>query len=243
MSMSSAEGSSRGVPGSCLVKSSLPAGLWSWPSGAVRTPRLQPFRNLGLYLFRPRLVAGSSHTLTGILKHLFVAMLKTLLIAILAGAVLIGGLPERGWSAMWDCGPAAMVVQPKGGGQWWVSSSNIYLLPVYASASSSGTSDCSGFGSALHHREFEQQKYLLVSWEELSEETAQGGGPHLSGLATLMGCPDGHRQVFAEMLRKDYDSVFVEVRTRSQAPAQLRTRITALIQRHPQLADNCNLEG
>ena len=144
---------------------------------------------------------------------------------------------------MWDCGPATMVVQPKSVGKWWISSTNIYLSPVFSSASSSGTSGCNRFDIVLQQKEFEQQKYLLASWDNLSEETAQGGGPHLSGLATLMGCPDGHRKVFAEMLKKDYDSLFLEASTRPQVPAQLRTRITALIQGHPQLVNKCNLEG
>ena len=99
-----------------------------------------------------------------ILSNLSLAVI-VLNMVILPGKTIMadGNLP-------WECGPTAMIIKPQGGGKWWISSSNIVLFPFYASASTSGTSECSSSASAMNQKDFEHQKYLYATWDILSEE-------------------------------------------------------------------------
>ena len=156
------------------------------------------------------------------------------------------GIPGGVWSAMWDCGPATIFVQPKGGGKGWVSTTNLIFLPFFALASTSGTSDCNGtqdVSDVEWAKKIEQQKFLVSNWKELSEQTAQGGGPHLSGLSSLMGCPKEQHQNFAEMLRDDFEWLFAGRMETTETPEKRRIQITTLIGKHPQLSQTCEMEG
>ncbi len=171
-------------------------------------------------------------------------MLKKSLFLLFVMEILHFGIPGWAWSSMWDCGPPTMLVQPKGGGKGWISTTNLALLPIYTLASFSGTSDCNGQNqSDGWAKKIEQQKFLVSNWEELTEQTAQGGGPHLFGLSFLMGCPSEQRQNFAEMLRNDYERLFVGRMETTQTPEKRRKRITFLIGNHPQLSQTCEIEG
>ena len=62
---------------------------------------------------------------------------------------------------------------------------NIFLsLYTYSSATTSGTSDCSGLASNDELR----YRYVASSYKLLQYEAAEGKGDHLDGLAVLMGC-------------------------------------------------------
>ena len=170
-------------------------------------------------------------------------MLNKFQISVFALLVLIGGLPGSGWSNIWDCGPAEVVVKPNGLGRLWIVSTNFYLLPIHSLATSSGTSNCNRFDIGLQQKEFEQQKYLIASWYNLSEETARGGGPHLSGLATMMGCPQRHYQQFAEALRTNHAVLFEQALMEPADSERLLDEITLIIERHPDLSGMCHLHG
>ncbi len=170
-------------------------------------------------------------------------MLKKSVFVLFVLGILHFGIPGWSWSAVWNCGPATMLVQPKGGGKGWVSTTNLALLPVYTLATFSGTSDCTGENQFDWVKKIEQQKFLVSNWEELTEQTAQGSGPHLFGLSFLMGCPSEQLQNFAEMLRNDYEWLFVGRKETTHTPEKRRQRITFLIGNHPQLSQTCEMEG
>ncbi len=62
---------------------------------------------------------------------------------------------------------------------------DLTLSPTFAAASTSGTSGCQQW-----HYAQEQDRFLETQWEQLAQESAQGGGPHLMALSRLMGCSE-----------------------------------------------------
>ena len=81
---------------------------------------------------------------------------------------------------------------------------NIFLsLYTYSSATTSGTSDCSGLASNDELR----YRYVASSYKLLQYEAAEGKGDHLDGLAVLMGCS---AEPFNQMVQANYGDLFVD---------------------------------
>jgi len=173
-------------------------------------------------------------------------------VVLLAGVfVLAVGLPGRGLPVPWDCGPPVYFVDyqnPSPGAQttrtFLFSTTNV-IPPVavsYSAASSTGTSDCSGFVGASLLR-LERQQFLATAHEQLVEESARGQGPHLSGLATLMGCPPRHHPQFAHALRGHHAVLFEEAPMEPADSERLLVGITRVIERDRELSASCHLHG
>ena len=163
-------------------------------------------------------------------------------------------VPKNGWSNMWDCGPPTYIVDYKNsspGAQtsrsFLFSTTNSIppVLMTYSFASSSGTSDCGNFFGASNAwpKQIEQQRFLVSNWNELNEQTAQGTGPHLSGLATLMGCPDKHHDQFAKILRLNHAVIFSESAPNTKKIQNSMFAITSIIEKQPFLSEICHLHG
>jgi len=166
-------------------------------------------------------------------------------------------LPKNGWSNMWDCGPPKYIVDYQNsspGAQtsrsFLFSTTNLIppVLITYSSASSAGTSGCGGSsggggGSDEWAKKIEQQRFLVSNWDELNEQTAQGTGPHLSGLATLMGCPPRHHDQFAKILRLNHAVIFSESSPNSKKTKNSMFAITSIIEKQPFLSELCHLHG
>ena len=167
---------------------------------------------------------------------------------------LISVTPKNGWSAMWDCGPPTYIVDYENqspGAQtsrsFLFSTTNLIppVLITYSSASSTGTSGCGGPSedSNARAKKIEQQRFLVSNWNELNEQTAQGTGPHLSGLATLMGCPKRHHEQFAKILRLNHAVIFSESSLNSKTTKNSMFAITSIIEKQPFLSEFCHLHG
>ena len=107
---------------------------------------------------------------------------------------------------------------------------NIFISPAtYASAVTSGTSECSGWS------EIDQLLgiYIRVNYESLQEEASQGQGPHLEGLARLAGCPASG---LSELSRIHHSELFGA--SSPQIP-EILTDLHWHIQNHPKLSQGC----
>ncbi len=62
---------------------------------------------------------------------------------------------------------------------------DLTFSPTFMAGSTSGTSGCKQW-----HYTQEQERFLETQWEQLAQEHAQGGGPHLVALSHLMGCSE-----------------------------------------------------
>ena len=144
-----------------------------------------------------------------------------------------------------ECGVPSTIIKPQGASRNWILSTNISMEPssvTYFFASTSGTSGCEGW-FAKRLRQIEQEEYLFQTWSELAEETSRGGGPHLNGLAGLMGCSDVSHPMFVNTMRRDFQSMFAKKPTEIATLRQMRIRITTLIELHPDLLSACSING
>ena len=99
---------------------------------------------------------------------------------------------------------------------------NIFLsLYTYSSATTSGTSDCSGLASNDELR----YRYVASSYKLLQYEAAEGKGDHLDGLAVLMGCS---AEPFNQMVQANYGELFVDYEPKPESFVNsLKSKITS----------------
>ncbi len=82
----------------------------------------------------------------------------------------------------------------------------------------------------------QQQEFVAVTIDNLSEQIAQGGGSHLQSLSTLLGCPASAYSTLAIMSRKNYEQLFPAVETE---PEVFLTRLKEKMRGNPRLAGRC----
>ena len=103
---------------------------------------------------------------------------------------------------------------------------------TYGSAQSSGTSGCGKKRTAYTR----QLQFVAVTIDNLSGQIAQGGGPHLQSLTTLLGCPASAYSNFATMTQQNYEQIFSSVETE---PEGFLTRLKEKMRDSPSLAGSC----
>lgn len=96
---------------------------------------------------------------------------------------------------------------------------------------SSGTSGCSNDGQIMSQHKV--NVFASTNFENLSQEIAQGGGEHLTSLASLMGVPAKHHPAFFSMTQERYTSLIEEGQPE---PAALVTSLHQAMAGHPVLA-------
>ena len=82
----------------------------------------------------------------------------------------------------------------------------------------------------------QQQEFVAVTIDNISEDIAQGGGPHLRSLAALLGCPASNYPAMADMARRDFARLFPSAETE---PEVFLTRLKDRMRDNPSLADRC----
>ena len=129
---------------------------------------------------------------------------------VLLGSLIffMGGSP-----LLWAChqgGPMGFARHSPGGFSLDVSSSTIF-----PTASTSGTSGCKNWDFSLE----QTNRYVAVEWESLSEEAAQGQGPHLVALSGLMECPTSQAPAFEKLIQQNYLTLFQPGNPSPRSPA------------------------
>lgn len=69
---------------------------------------------------------------------------------------------------------------------------------------SSGTSGCTNNGAFFQNEKV--ARFSQFNLDNLAQEMAQGQGEHLTSLATLMGIPAQHHQVFFQLTQQKYST-------------------------------------
>jgi len=112
-------------------------------------------------------------------------------------------------------------------------------MPTYTLAVTSGTSNCGG----IVQLPTKEMYYVQNTYDELSEEVAQGDGPHLKTLSAMIGCKSQAYKPFADMAQDNYQRLFPETTSQQSIPKAQRflDTLKAQISQHPQLAENCTI--
>ncbi|MDH3503775.1 MAG: DUF3015 domain-containing protein [Nitrospirota bacterium] len=96
---------------------------------------------------------------------------------------------------------------------------------------SSGTSGCTNDGQIAQNEKV--NVFAAFSFDNLSQEMAQGQGEHLTSLATLMGIPVGQQPAFFAMAQEKYTTLVQDGET---SPKAVVEAIHAAMVDHPLLA-------
>ena len=108
-------------------------------------------------------------------------------------------------------------------------------LSTEAFAKTSGTSGC-GKRSKKSSFYLQQQEFVAFTIDNLSEQIAQGGGPHLQALSSLLGCPASDYSKLATISRQSYEQLFPSAETE---PEVFLARLKEEMRDNPSLADRC----
>jgi hypothetical protein len=96
---------------------------------------------------------------------------------------------------------------------------------------SSGTSGCTNDGTIM--AEHKTTLFAELNFENLSQEMAQGGGEHLTSLATLLGVPAEQQPAFFAMTQDKYQTL---VQSGEASPAAMLKALHEAMEQHPVLA-------
>ena len=102
-------------------------------------------------------------------------------------------------------------------------------------AHSSGTSGC-GKKSKKSSFYLQQQEFVAFTIDNLSEQIAQGGGPHLQSLAALLGCPASDYPALAGMTRRNFGRLIPSTEIE---PGEFLARLKDDIARDSRLSVRC----
>ena len=98
----------------------------------------------------------------------------------------------------------------------------------------SGTSGCDT--DQVVKSDKEQEVFVAVNLETISEEMAQGNGEHLNALATLMGCSTSVHGEFAGLTQEKYNVLFAGAET---STPELLSGLKREMIAHPALSAAC----
>ena len=114
-----------------------------------------------------------------------------------------------------------------------VTTNQIYSTNTYAMTS--GTSGCDADSVIL--RDKEQEVFVAVNLDNLSQDMAQGDGMYLQALSGLMGCTTEAFGTFAELAQDKYEVLFDTVDANA---AGLLSGLKRELAAHPMLNTNCD---
>ena len=114
-----------------------------------------------------------------------------------------------------------------------VTTNQIYSTNTYAMTS--GTSGCDADSVVL--KEKEQEVFVAVNLDNLSQDMAQGDGMYLQALSGLMGCTSEAFGTFAEFAQDKYEVLFDTV---DATAAGLLSGLKRELAAHPTLNSNCD---
>ena len=115
-----------------------------------------------------------------------------------------------------------------------VSAATTNATGIQTFGMTSGTSGCNADSTVKTEKE--QEVFVAVNLENISQEMAQGNGEHLRALATLMGCSTGVYGEFAGMTQDKYEVLFPAADT---STLNLLSGLKREMSANPTLAGGC----
>ena len=94
-----------------------------------------------------------------------------------------------------------------------------------------GTSGCTNDGKVW--AEHKTELFVAAMFDNLAEDMARGQGEHLSALATLLGVPTEHREIFFTLVQERYRELTGRGET---SPSALIKSLDEVMAGHPVLA-------
>lgn len=136
-------------------------------------------------------------------KGVLTLLVVVVLIGVQVSAVLAAGIADNGPG----CGLGKELWREYHGTDAWgvqilISTTNNTVLPFQAFGITSQTMGCKNGGKFW--AEEKANLFAAISFENLSQEMAQGGGEHLASMATLMGIPAEHQAEFFAVTQERY---------------------------------------
>ena len=163
-------------------------------------------------------------------RKLAVLQLSIVFACVQAGSALAGMNPDTGPG----CGFGKLVwknhEQQKHVAPQVLMGTTNWLPPNQPFAISSGTSGCTN--DKKYWSEEKATMFAQMSFENLSQEMAQGQGEHLASLATLMGVPTEHHAEFFAVMQERYLAL---IQAGDGSPAALLEALHEAITYHPSL--------
>lgn len=166
-------------------------------------------------------------------------MRRTVLLVLAAVTLVFVGAPA-GWAGIADHGPGCGL-----GKELWknsnetntvgshllISTTNNPFIPLQAGGITTGTWGCENNRKVW--TENRTNAFAKLSFEELSEDMARGGGEHLAALATLMGVPEDKQPEFFALSQERYQAL---VEAGEPTPRALLAALHEVLAGHPMLA-------
>lgn len=129
--------------------------------------------------------------------------LQLMSVLFLIGAFISG----QAWAGDSGCGLGSVIIQKNSKGLQLLSWTTNGILLTQPLGITSGTSGCSSSG--LVKADKEQQYFVEINREDLSQEMARGQGEKLTAWAQMNGCQsESSQQVFATMAQKNFEKIF-----------------------------------
>ena len=91
---------------------------------------------------------------------------------------------------------------------------NVTFSPIFAGASTSGTSGCKKWNFSAQVR----QDFVESQWAQLREASAQGRGEHLAVFSNVMGCEIEGLHVFSQMMKSNYKRLYPDQKNLLSGP-------------------------
>lgn len=163
-------------------------------------------------------------------------MRRTVLLVLAAVTLVFVGAPA-GWAGTSDTGPGCGLGKHAWedsklghgvGPQLLMSTTNTPTMPF---GITTGTLGCKTNGQVW--AEEKVTIFAKLSFEELSEDMARGGGEHLAALATLMGVPEDKQPEFFALSQERYQAL---VEAGEPTPRALLAALHEVLAGHPMLA-------
>ena len=95
------------------------------------------------------------------------------------------------------------------------------------SASISTTTNCDAY-----------THFIELNYDQIANNAAQGQGPYLDALASLRGCSDDSRFLFARVIHANFSKLFENSELKVEI---LNHRLDIIINREPLLLDKCQI--
>ena len=95
------------------------------------------------------------------------------------------------------------------------------------SASISTTTNCDAY-----------THFIELNYDQIANNAAQGQGPYLDALASLLGCSDDSKFLFSRVIHANFSKLFKNSELKIEL---LNHRLDFILNREPLLLDNCQI--